>query len=1145
MGCEFQILGPLEVRLDGTPVQIGGPRQRALLAMLLLSANRVVSRDRLIEELLPDAPADAADHQLRVQISRLRKALSMNGGNPTRLVTQAPGYVLEIAPGELDLHRFERLLANGDYALAEGDFEHAAATLREAESLWRGRPLADLEFEPFARVDIERLQDLRLAATENRVEAELALGRHAMLVPELEGLVAEYPLREGLRGQLMLALYRCGRQADALETYRSGRSLLSVELALEPSPALRQLERSILQQDAELDLPAPHSGPVTAAIAAQTQPATGPLPPDRDSSDPRRRKPRIILGAIALALVAALAAVTAMVAGGSRTLTAPANSVGVIDVSANTLNTVIPAGGSPGGIAVGDRSVWETDTTHDQLLQIGRSGRVMERIPVGRGPAGVAVGGGEVWVVNQLDRTVSEINPRALRPVASFPVGSGATAIAFGDNSVWVTDVVDDAVSRINLATGRALTIPLAGEPGGIAVGTQGVWVAGASTGQLLLIDPRTDQVTQQVSIGGSPSGVAIGDGSVWVANASDSTVSRFQPGSGSVRTFNVGKAPVGMAYGAGAVWAADSLGGTVTRIGATSGSVTEIHVGAAPTAVAVSRGKVWTTVLPGPAAHRGGTLTMVDGPLYASFGTSLEPAAWAGVIQWQALSMTNDGLVTYRRVGGLAGSTLVPDLATSLPLPTDNGHTYTFQLRRGIRYSDGAPVKPEDFQEEIERVFKLGNPYSESFYTGIVGAQRCVRVPRSCSLTRGIVADDRTDTVTFHLTAPDPDLLYKLAFPWADAVPADTPDRGLGRALPPATGPYVTSSVTPTRAIGEHGHRLAFGTWTLVRNRRFRAWNPAAQPNGYPNKIVLTNGENPGHVVSDVEHGRVDLLVDPPAKHLAELATHFTERFHTEPAPATFGFVLNTRSAPFTNVWVRRALNYAIDRRRIVGLAGGPRAAQPSCQILPPSLPGYAPYCPYTLRPGPGGFWRAPDLARARKLIDASGTRGMRVTVLVQPNDATSPTATMGPYLVSILDRLGYRASLRVTNSLYPTMNSSRSHTQIGWFTWYSDYPAPSDFFSVLLTCRSFLPDNPANTNDAEFCNHGIDKEISHARALQMASPGAANQAWRRVDQQVTDQAPWLPLYNPRVDVATSWRVGNYQYHPFFAVLPDQLWVR
>jgi peptide/nickel transport system substrate-binding protein len=254
---------------------------------------------------------------------------------------------------------------------------------------------------------------------------------------------------------------------------------------------------------------------------------------------------------------------------------------------------------------------------------------------------------------------------------------------------------------------------------------------------------------------------------------------------------------------------------------------------------------------------------------------------------------------------------------------------------------------------------------------------------------------------------------------------------------------------------------------------------------------------------------------------------------------------VLNTRSAPFTNVWVRRALNYAIDRRRIVGLAGGPRAAQPSCQILPPSLPGYAPYCPYTLRPGPGGFWRAPDLARARKLIDASGTRGMRVTVLVQPNDATSPTATMGPYLVSILDRLGYRASLRVTNSLYPTMNSSRSHTQIGWFTWYSDYPAPSDFFSVLLTCRSFLPDNPANTNDAEFCNHGIDKEISHARALQMASPGAANQAWRRVDQQVTDQAPWLPLYNPRVDVATSWRVGNYQYHPFFAVLPDQLWVR
>jgi peptide/nickel transport system substrate-binding protein len=885
----------------------------------------------------------------------------------------------------------------------------------------------------------------------------------------------------------------------------------------------------------------------TANREAPAQAAAEVGPGEVDARPPPRGRRRLLLPLTAVALAGALvvAGVVLLVVGGSSPPTASANSVGAIDTSSGTLRSVVSAGGPPGGIAVGYGAVWETDTANDQLLEISREGRVIERVPVGRNPTGVAVGGGEVWVVNQLDRTVSEVNPRALRQLTSFSVGNGATAAAFGDGSVWVTNAIDDTVSRINPASRAVVTIPLAGEPGGIAVGKEGVWVASASTGQLLMIDPRTDKVTQQVSIGGTPAGVAIGHGSVWVANTSNSTVSRFQPAAGSVATFSVGKAPVGVAYGARAAWAADSLGGTVARIDPRSGSVRQIHVGAAPTAIAVGSRSAWTTFLPGPAAHRGGTLTMVDGPLYGSFGTSLEPAAWAGVIQWQALSMTNDGLVTYKRVGGLAGSTLVPDLATSLPAPTDNGRTYTFQLRPGIRYSNGALVKPADFREEIERVFKLGNAYSESFYTGIVGAHRCLQVPRSCSLTRGIVADGKGDTLTFHLTAPDPDFLYKLAFPWADAVPADTLDRGLGRSLPPATGPYMTSSVTATHAIGDQGHPLAFGTWTLVRNPRFRVWNPVAQPSGYPNKIVLSDVNNQAQAVSAVEQGHVDVLVGAPASRLNELATHFTDHFRTEPAPATFGFALNTRAAPFDNLLVRRALNYAIDRRRSVGLAGGPLAAQPTCQILPPTLAGYVPNCPYTLHPGPSGIWRAPDLARARSLVAASGTRGMRVTVLVEPSDAANPTAKLGPYMVSVLDRLGYRASLRVTTRLYPIMNNSRSRTQLGWFSWYSDYPAPSDFFAILLTCGSFIVNSAANTNDAEFCNQKIDREVSRARALQTVNPGAANEAWRRIDQQVTAQAPWLPLYNPRVDIATSPRVGNYQYHPFFVVLPDQLWVR
>ncbi len=250
---EFRILGPLEVRLNGAPVRVGGPKQRALLAVLLCNANRVVSRDQLIDELLSDQPTGSAEHVLHVQVSRLRKALA-DGDPQSRLLARPPGYLLRVEDGELDLHTFEQRVADGRHALEHGDPGRAAVLLSEAESLWRGRPLADLEFEPFARFEVQRLEACRLAVVEDRIEAELALGRHAALCPELEQLVAEHPLRERLRGQLMLALYRSGRQAEALETYHAGRSLLAKELAVEPGPQLKQLQLAVLGQDTALDL---------------------------------------------------------------------------------------------------------------------------------------------------------------------------------------------------------------------------------------------------------------------------------------------------------------------------------------------------------------------------------------------------------------------------------------------------------------------------------------------------------------------------------------------------------------------------------------------------------------------------------------------------------------------------------------------------------------------------------------------------------------------------------------------------------------------------------------------------------------------------------------------------------------------------
>jgi WD40 repeat protein/DNA-binding SARP family transcriptional activator len=269
---EFRILGPLAVRVDGALVPAGGPKQRALLALLLLDANRVVSRDRLVGELFPEQSVNSADHALRNHVSRLRKVLGTSVGDEPRLVARPPGYLLRVEPGELDLETFEQLVVDGHEALGTGDFGSAAAAFRSAESLWHGRPLADLELEPFARLDVERLEEQRLAAVEGRVEAELALGRQAALVPELESLCAEHPLRERFRAQLMLALYRAGRQAESLEVYRTTRRLLDDELGLSPSAELQELERAILVQDPELAL-----GDHSRTIAAPLLPAVCPF----------------------------------------------------------------------------------------------------------------------------------------------------------------------------------------------------------------------------------------------------------------------------------------------------------------------------------------------------------------------------------------------------------------------------------------------------------------------------------------------------------------------------------------------------------------------------------------------------------------------------------------------------------------------------------------------------------------------------------------------------------------------------------------------------------------------------------------------------------------------------------------------------
>jgi DNA-binding SARP family transcriptional activator len=249
---EFRILGPLAVWDEGAEISLGGPKPRALLAVLLLHPNEVVPTDRLIEALWGEDAPERATAALRVNISRLRKALPQDV-----LTTRAPGYVVRVEPDALDLHRFERLVDEGRTLLARGLAADASKRLRDALSLWRGPALADFAYETFAQAAIPRLEEIRLCAIELRIDADLALGRHDELVGELEALVAKHPLRERLRSYLMRALYRSGRQAEALEAYQDARRVLVDDLGIDPSLALQELERAILRQDHSLDVDEP------------------------------------------------------------------------------------------------------------------------------------------------------------------------------------------------------------------------------------------------------------------------------------------------------------------------------------------------------------------------------------------------------------------------------------------------------------------------------------------------------------------------------------------------------------------------------------------------------------------------------------------------------------------------------------------------------------------------------------------------------------------------------------------------------------------------------------------------------------------------------------------------------------------------
>ncbi len=1029
--------------------------------------------------------------------------------------------MLRVEPGELDVDRFRGLVERGREQLAAGDANNAASTLRSALAVWRGAPLADFSYEPFAQPAITELEESRLAALEERFEADLALGAHRELVGELAAAVERNPLRERPRAQLMLALYRCGRQAEALDIYQECRRTLAEELGLDPGPRLQELELGILGRDSSLDLPA--STPVAAAATSGSS-----VPPLTGARPDRRRLRLVVVASVLLVGVLAAVLIAAGVGGKPMRSTIAANSVGAISPADGGIRASVPLGSSPSMLAAGGGAVWVTNYEAGTVSRIDTATRAaVDTIPVGSVPTGIAVGAGMVWVANNWGQTVSRIDPAVNRVVQTIPVGSNPSGVAVGEGSVWVANTNSQTLTRLDTVSGHVLhTIPLGANATGVAAGLRGVWVSDTVGGRVLRVDPQSNQVSQVINVGRGADAIAVGDGSVWVANSLDGTVSRIDPQTNAVAaTIKVGEGPAAIAVDGGDVWVANQYAGTISQIDPATNTVGRtIAVGNRPAGIAVADGLVWLGTQAEATSHRGGTLTV----LTTTPPGDLDPTAdTADFLLWWA----NDGLTAYRRVGGSNSTQVVPDLAAWLPSPTDSGKTYTFQLRRGIRYSNGAPVRPEDFRRALERDLKLGpNPLTGDYFANVIGGAACAANPSHCDLSRGVVVDEQANTVTFHLVAPNPEFLNRLTLADADAVPADIPNHDIGHHPIPATGPYEIASITDAQT-------------TLVRNPYFHEWSRAARPDGYPDKIILRTASSASAEVTAVEEGSADVAMDPPPTDLlGDVQTRFASQLHTVGALYEYSLILNTRVAPFNDIRVRQALNYAVDRAEVARIVGG--GAQPTCQALTPWFTGYQRYCPYTLDPTPTGIWRAPDRAAARRLITASHTRGTPITIWLSYG---APRAA-ARYLVTLLDGLGYPARVRDVSTDptgYARIADSRTKAQAFLFVNYAPYPSPSQLIEIYFGCKYFIPNSPLNGNVAEFCDANLDAQMRSALAAEAENSPDLAQLWGQADRTVSDDAPLVPLVIPTYTIFVSRRVGDYQAGASRGFLPDQLWVR
>ncbi|HTT95776.1 MAG TPA: ABC transporter substrate-binding protein [Solirubrobacterales bacterium] len=507
-----------------------------------------------------------------------------------------------------------------------------------------------------------------------------------------------------------------------------------------------------------------------------------------------------------------------------------------------------------------------------------------------------------------------------------------------------------------------------------------------------------------------------------------------------------------------------------------------------------------------GSSGNGGGTLVGA----YAAFPDYLDPALSHTGEGWTAMYDTYIPLLTYAHASGAAGSKVIPGLAAAMPKIGDGGKTYTLKLRKGLKYSNGKPVRASDFTHSLERVYLL-NSSGSPFYDDIVGAERFAKT--KAGGISGVRTDDKTGQITIRLTRPRGTFENELALPFVALLPAGTPSEDLTSNPPPATGPYVITNVKPGSG------------WEYERNPQWAKANGRLMPQipaGHVDRIKIQVLRNPQTEVNEVESGALDWMANqvPPDRYQEVLSKYEGSQFRVEPTVSTYFFWMNTTQAPFDDVKVRQAVNYAIDPAALERIYSGRLEANQ--QILPPGMPGFDKLDLYPH-----------DIKKAKELIAEANPSDREITVWTE---SEPPSNDVGAYYQGVLQELGFKVTLKILgpdNYFNVVGNSSTPDLDTGWANWFEDYPHPNDFFQPLLAEESIAPVN--GTNLARFADPELSRKITELGEEPLGPKQEA--AYAQLDKEFMEQAPLAPYGSSTAStfVSSAINLDNVVYNPTF----------